>query len=228
MPDAGEEPTAAATTDDSAFKAVDADSTRLGRRLAIYASALLGLATLCSAWGAYQATRWSGVMATSFNEATRLSTDAGKAYAEGDAQYNLDTTVYVEWSTAVGEGATDNAAYIQENLFSDPLYAALQVWLDLPDDAEAATPLDLDEYVVEGWDSGDELEAESEAAFDEAKDANQTGDNYVLITVIFASVLFFAGMASAVKVLTARLIMLVVASVLWLGAFVALLGQPVH
>jgi hypothetical protein len=45
----------------------------------------LGLATLASAWGAYQATRWSGVMATSFSEATILSNDAGKAFQLADA-----------------------------------------------------------------------------------------------------------------------------------------------
>ena len=34
------------------------------------------------------------------------------------------------------------------------------------------------------------------AKFEEGKDANQTGDEYVLSTIFFASVLFFAGLSS--------------------------------
>ena len=195
--------------------------------IAALAALLLGLATVATAWGAYQANRWGGVMATDFNEATRLSTDAGKLYQEGDAAYSLDTTVYVDWAVAVSEGNEVAAAYLEESLFSDALTTALAEW-EAQGDAAPDSPFDLEAYVIPQWAAGDALEAESQATFEHAKEANQNGDDYVLVTVVFASVLFFAGMASTVSATRIKVVFLVIGAVLFVGAAATMATYPVY
>ena len=63
-------------------------------------------------------------------------------------------------------------------------------------------------------------------ALEAAVDANSTSDTYVLITVLFASVLFFAGIATASRVMQARVVLLAIGTVVFIGATIVLSTQP--
>ena len=54
----------------------------------------------------------------------------------------------------------------------------------------------MDEYVLADAVLADELAAQADEKAELAREANQNGDNYVLTMVLFASVLFFAGVSS--------------------------------
>ena len=204
-----------------------ADAAKSRRRhLAIVAAVLLGFATVASAWAAYQAARWSGLMAINFNEGIVLNGDAGKAYAEGDATYNLDQSMFIEWITAIQSENVELAEYYQQTLFTDELTVAVQAWADQAEGPDS--PFVMEEYRVPGWEQGDVLYDEAVAKFDQAKDDNQRSDNYVLVTVIFASVLFFAGLSGTIEVLAARLILLGIGGALFIAAAIAMAGMPVH
>ena len=92
----------------------------------------------------------------------------------------------------------------------------------------ARTPVEMDEYQVAAAQEAEELRLEAEAASAVAMEANQTGDNYVLTTVLFASVLFFAGISTKFR---GRWIKLSLVG-LGLAAFIAgtsiLLSYPIH
>ena len=165
-------------------------------------------------------------MTIAFNEALIDNNDAGKLFSEGDAEYNLDQTLFVEVVIAIQEGDLDRAVYIQETLFSDQLYAAYDTWSATGDDGPD-TPFEMDEYVVQQWIDGYDLEDDAEALFTKARDDNQTSDNYVLITVALASALFFAGMASTVREARAAQLLFIIGCVVFAGAGIALITQPV-
>jgi hypothetical protein len=203
------------------------DRDRANRRLGVVAAVLLGLATVATAWGAYQANRWNGVMTTEFNESVRVSTDAGKLYQEGDAISTLDANLFVEWAVATSEGNAAAAAYIADSLFSESMVAAKDEWLAAGDEAPAS-PFDLDSYVVPQWDQGDALEAESQEATDRAKDANQTSDDYVLVTVLLAVVLFTAGIAATVDAVRLKVAFLTSGAVVFVLAVGLMLTYPVE
>ena len=63
-------------------------------------------------------------------------------------------------------------------------------------------------------------------ATEAAAEANQTGDSFVLVTVIMASVLFFAGVGPKFRSQRMRVTMLVVAGLLFAGAAAAMLSLP--
>ena len=54
----------------------------------------------------------------------------------------------------------------------------------------------MDEYELAALADAELFRQEAEASTAEAIEANQTGDKYVLTTVLFASVLFFAGIGT--------------------------------
>ena len=57
-------------------------------------------------------------------------------------------------------------------------------------------------------------QAKAEAKDVEAKEAGKNGDDYVLLTVLLAAALFFAGVTTSFKMQVARLVLLMLAAVL--------------
>lgn len=205
----------------------DTTTTERGNRLQVIAAVILGLATVASAWGAYQSTRWGGVMSTAFSEANLQSNDAAKAFQLADSKLNLDQTLFVQWAVASDQGEFETADYIDQNLFSFELGTAFDAWL-AAGDAAPATPFEMEEYFLDELSIGSEFETAATATFDKATDANQTGDNYVLVTVILASALFFAGISTVLSHERARIMLIVFAGALFLGATITMLTLPIE
>lgn len=67
---------------------------------------------------------------------------------------------------------------------------------------------------------------EAEAHFATANEANQTGDNFVLTTVLFATVLFFAGIASHFASVGIKRTMIVLGLLLWVAAVGIMFSLP--
>ena len=88
---------------------------------------------------------------------------------------------------------------------------------------------DLPEY-AEGFDELLEVKSfhftNATVAAETAAEANRTADSFVLVTVIMASVLFFAGVGTKLKGQAMRITMLVVASLLCAVAIVGVLSLP--
>ena len=57
------------------------------------------------------------------------------------------------------------------------------------------------------------LKDRASAKFETARESNRTSDDYVLALVFFASVLFFAGIATKFDALSARFVMLTLGSI---------------
>ena len=200
------------------------------RWVEVLAAAVLALATIASAWSAYQATRWGGVQAAAFAEAGALRAESVRASDLADAELTIDVEYFAIWL----DGASTGNQVLQERVedsFRPEFAVAFDAWQATdpfvnPDAPH--TPFEMDEYSVEAAQDADRLRDQAEAAAEEALDANQTGDNYVLTTVLFASVLFFAGISTKFQGRTIKLAMVA----LGLAAFVAgasiLFTFPVH
>jgi hypothetical protein len=194
--------------------------------LSILAAALLGLATVGSAWSAYQAARWGGVMTIAFNEGIQLSNDAGKELQEGDAVASRDQAVFLAWVQAVQSDDLETAEYLSETLFSPTMSRAVDAWVKTGEDNDS--PFQLDEYRIPQWKLGERLDEQAATRFEDGKNANQTGDNYVLLTVAFSSVMLFAGLAGTVRARSIRIAFVVVGGTLMVGTLGVLATQPVH
>lgn len=168
-------------------------------KIELWSALLLAAATVATAYSAYQATRWGGVQATSFTEAGANRTESAKALSAGYSLVTIDAGLFTEWGSAFVDGDERLQEGIERRLFRREFRPAFRAWLaqDPANNRRAdKNPFATDEYKVAELERAEELETEASAKFDEGREANQTSDNYVLATIFFAAVLFFAGVAT--------------------------------
>ncbi len=112
--------------------------------------------------------------------------------------------------------------------FRDEFKPAFDTWLALapPGEPPPGTPFDLEEFDPAARAKTGRLLEEAEVASANARDSNQIGDNFVLMAVIMASVLFFAGVGTKFKGRGVRLMMITIALVLFTGGLIVILRLP--
>jgi hypothetical protein len=107
---------------------------------------------------------------------------------------------------------------------------ALDAWLKLDplQSSNAPTsPFAMPEYGVKERAAAERLASAVADSQKRAREARGFSDNYVLLTVLFASVLFFGGVARSFDSRPLRTSLAGLAIVLFLGTFVALWSLPI-
>ncbi len=182
-------------------------------RLEVVAAILLGLAGILTAYAAFQGALEDGNSLDKYTLSAKLTSDANGYYSDGKQQFGQDLVLFTQFQILVETGDESTAQVLSDNLFSPELKTAYEAWFALGDESPA-TPLDMDEYVLEDYTTGDQLTEESDAAFAEAQKANEDGDKFELATVFLAVALFLAGIASLLKARAVQIAMLLASIVL--------------
>ena len=201
------------------------------RWVEVLAAIVLALATIASAWSAYQATRWGGVQANAYADAGAARAESVRASDLADANLTIDVEYFAIWLDEAGQGGDEQVLALLERAFRPEFGAAFEAWLatdPLENQDGPATPFDMDEYVVAAAQQAEELRSEAEASAAVAVEANQTGDNYVLTTVLFASVLFFAGISTKFAGRWVRIILVILGFLAFFAGAALLLTFPVQ
>jgi len=171
--------------------------TRRERIFEVLAIFLLSAAAIGTAWSGYQAARWSGREAHNFAlaegshaKSTRAVVSAGEARVQDLADFerwlDLETT---------GDQTLANLHAAQ---FQGPLRTAFDAWLTqdpLNNPNAIPTPLKMPQYHQAEAERAAQLETNADRLIEDGSTARDRADEYVLITVFFASVLFFAGIS---------------------------------
>ncbi len=198
--------------------------------LEIIAAVLLSVATIASAWSAYQATRWSGVQAIAFSQASAARTESIRQSNAAATLTAIDVGLFVQYVSAVSQGNTKLADFLEAR-FRPEFRPAFDAWLatrPLTTPGAPKSPFAMKEYVLSQDVEALRLQNVADERTKTATDANQTSDNYILTTVLFASVLFFAGVGTKFESLGIRTITLVVGIIVFLIGLVIIASFPVH
>ncbi len=203
---------------------------RFGRWVEILAAIVLSLATVATAWCGYQATRWSGEQARAYSEASANRVRASQRANEAVLVTNLHVGLFADYMAArLGDNPALAAALSQR--FPQPLKAAADAWLALdplnnPD--APPTPFAMPQYRLTERDEAHAFDQLADDRFNEANQANDLSDEYVRLTVIFATVLLFGGISGKFQWWAIDAIMLVLGAVVFVAALVTLLSVPVR
>jgi hypothetical protein len=186
---------------------------------------LLSLVAVLTAWCGFQASKWGGDSSVAFNEASDARIDASNFESRARDARALDLAVYAQWVVAEAHGDQGLADYIEAR-FTPHFDAAFTAWQ--ADGRVENGPFAREEYVPPGTKDAAAALADSDADFQTALDFNEKGDNYSLITVLFALVLFLSAIAQrGISVLASRIV-LGLAAVLALGGVVLLFTFPIR
>lgn len=210
---------AGATEDPTqADASADAPSAKPTDRLEQVAAIVLALAVVFIAWAAFQAGKWGGEQAIKFSEAGAARTESTRFDTRAGQLAQVDIAMYIDWVTALSSdvrdelipeistqpyqptrGTVSGFLYLR---MRDEFVPALEAWLatDPINNTNAPpTPFAMADYSLADAAEADRLTMVADQAAADARTANQTGDNYVLTAVLFAAVLFFAGVASRLE-----------------------------
>ncbi|RIK09059.1 MAG: hypothetical protein DCC49_07540 [Acidobacteria bacterium] len=202
---------------------------RSERRRELIATIMLSIATVLSAWSAFQATKWHGQMSVAHSDANSARAQYTVASEEADAAFTLDMKLFTEWLDAHNSGHTDLANGYAAS-FRDGFRTAFNAWLaDNPPGHlnGSKMPFDYEQYSIPEQAKADELFRQAEELSNEARADVRNADNYTLTTVMLASVLFFAGISVKLDSGPMSWFLLSVGGLLLVGATVAITQIPV-
>jgi len=203
---------------------------RFDRWVEFFSAVVLALATVATAWCAYQSTLWGGDEAKFRAAANSATVKASQASNAALQQTSFHAGLFVQWVAAYSEQNDLLADFLYQR-FPPPLKTATDAWIatrPLQNPDAPASPFAMPEYQLAEREEAARWEEEAALQWEKAEDADLIADRYVLLTVVFASVLFFAGIAGKFQSRLIDLAMLVLSLLVLLVGVVIALTFPIQ
>lgn len=162
---------------------------------------LLSVTAILTAWSGFQASKWGGAMSIAFSEASSARIQAARLEGEANRRLTIQVSLFTQWLQAY-QAQDEELTDFLEARFPEPLASTFPQWTDsrpLTNPDAAPTPFELPGYVIPEQLAAAEADARADAKFAEALRNNQRGDNYTILTVGFATVLFFAALSGRMR-----------------------------
>ena len=195
----------------------------------VIVTVLLVLAALGTSWSSYQATRWNGEQAKAASRTNAIRIDAARAQGQGQSQTQVDVATFIAWADADRRGDAELADFYVDR-FRDEFRPAFDAWMAThpftnPD--AAPTPFAQPDYQVASKQEAATLDAAAEASAAEVRLDIQRSSNYVLTVVLYAVVLFFAGVSTRLRHRRLRWVLTVAGCLVLISAFTWIATFPV-
>ena len=202
---------------------------RIERRLELGAVLLLALTTLATAWCGYQAARWSGEQSQAYARASATRIKSQQA-ATRAGQLRIDDLLYFDGWLDARQAGNARLAAIYRALFRPEFVPAFRAWLaqrPFTNPQAIPGPLYMPEYRSADLARSATLDATADELYQEGTAGKSNDDKYILSTVFFAAVLFFAGISLRLDWRPLRIAVLGMALTLLIGGVAFVLTLPV-
>jgi hypothetical protein len=195
----------------------------------VVVTVLLVVAALGTSWSSYQATRWNGEQAKAASRTNAIRIEAARAQGLSQSQTQVDVATFIAWADADRTGNQQLADFYVAR-FREEFKPAFEAWLatqPFTDPTAPATPFAMSDYQVAAKQDAAKLDAAAEASAAEARTDIQRASNYVLTVVLYAVVLFFAGVSTRIKSWRLRWLLTIAGCVVLLTAITWIATFPV-
>ena len=174
---------------------------------------ILALVAVATAWSGYQAAKWAGKRAEEYAKANRLRVTAeGLATLAGQERiYDSDT--FNSWLGAKLDGKADAAEFFVRR-FRDEYRLAFAAWMktDPFNNAHAPPgPIFMSDYHNAKHEQFLGLTKQAGEMADQGTRSGETGDQYVRITVLLATVLLITAIGQRFRFKSVRLVFMILA-----------------
>lgn len=206
--------------------AVEKQRRRGGLEFAV--AIILSLTSLASTWCGYQASSWGGSQNSKQSAADTAERQAAEDTIVGLQMRTFDAIALTTYWQALRENDTETQTAILARV-RPQLVAAIQASMaaNVLHDRNAPGPLQRPEYVLAEEQNAKAKRAEAAQLKADALKAGRASADYVLLTLMFASVLFFGGITGTLTARRARLFLTTVAMLIFVVALVRLAGLPI-
>ncbi len=144
------------------------DAERATNRLELFATVMIAMATVLTAWSAFQSTKWGGVQANSYAGAGAARTESAKASTRAGQLAVIDVTAFEQWVAAYADeirldpesSRGPNGEYVPDpaelsgflyTRFRDEFKPAVKAWVatrPLENSKAPPTPFAMKQYVL--------------------------------------------------------------------------------
>jgi hypothetical protein len=171
---------------------------RFDRWVDIASVLLISAATVLTAWCGYEGARWTAIQTRQYNASSADRLAASVQSGRANALETVDVATFLQYVSSVATRNSAEQAFIYAR-FRPEMKRAVDAWLatkPLKNKAAPSSPFAMPQYHLETSLEAQRLNALASASFTAATHANETGDAFVRLTVIFAAVSFLAGMST--------------------------------
>jgi hypothetical protein len=162
---------------------------------------LLSVTAIVTAWTGFQASKWSGAMSISFSEASSNRIKAARFEGDANRKQTVQVSLFTQWLQAYQDDDSELTDFLQAR-FPEPLATAFPAWIaerPLKNPDAAPTPFAMPSYVIPEHLQAAKADAVADEKFALALRYNQRGDNYTVLTIGFATVLFFGALSGRMR-----------------------------
>lgn len=189
---------------------------------------VLSLTTILAAWSAFQSSKWSGMMSISFSQASSARVEASRLDGDANRVATIQVGLFTQWLQAESAEDATRAEYLA-GVFPEPLASAFTAWVAADPQANPEvprTPFAMPEFAIPEEAEAAVADARADARFADALAFNQRSDNYTILTVLFAAVLFFGSLSGRARSRSVQNVFLTLAVVLMVLASGFLISFP--
>ena len=211
---------------DRILKAVEEDPKK--KWIETVSTILLSAATVLSAWCIYQSSQWSGEQYFRIDDETAANQFRLQHEVAGAQRMTAELQLFLEYTNAYADGRTRYAEFLYER-FPESLQVAFDAWqkLDHTDVNEPTSPFEMEEYVLPEVVEAKKYAVEADDFKKAANEADNNSDNYVLLSLVLSTVLFFSGICSVIDSYTNQKIIIGIATLIFLTAIFFIIRMPV-
>ena len=186
------------------------------RWVEILEAVVLAMVAVATAWSGYQASKWDALSAEQYNLASRTTVMSQEKATLAGQDRLYDITTFNAWVEAKVAGKEKLAGFYQRRF--RPEYAgAFTAWWQLdPVNNPSAPPgpIFMAEYKSASSQETARLAEAAKGNFEKGVSTRETGDNYVKVTVLLATVLLLTALSQRFESLGPRVAVGAVASTL--------------
>jgi hypothetical protein len=160
--------------------------------------ALISVAAVLSAVCGYQSARWGEQQARLYSLASANRIQSAQVADRAGILTSIDVTLFLHYLDAVAAGNTREAQFLRRR-FRPEMRPAMDAWLatkPLKNPKAPSSPFAMPQYTLRANAEARKFNAQASAEFDRAQTAARHADEFLLLTVIFASVSFLAGVST--------------------------------
>jgi hypothetical protein len=215
----------------SATQAVTSGGRREGTprtALEMLAVLLLGVGSVATAWCGIQTSRWNGEEARESRDAGITRIDASQSFSLGTQKFAYDANMATQYASAIADGNEELREFLRDNLMRPEFLPVLDRWEAAIRAGDQSVSLFTDEeYLDSLFAESTATAAASDAGLERSNEASDTADDYLLMTLLTATALFFAGVTTSFASRPARLALLAIAATILTFTAARLIDLPV-
>lgn len=172
------------------------------KKIGLAITVLLSVSLIATAWCAYQANLWSGIQTFAIKESNSYTQQFVLKTIQQGQYSTIDMITFTEYVDSLLNDDKDLNAFYYQRLRPD-FKPAVDAWLETnPFENPNAPPhpFVMPEYRKTFTEDAELYLAKSIEKTEEALVANTNSDNYVLLTVIYAVLLFLGGIQRKITI----------------------------